>query len=231
MDVEKEILSLKNKTEYRLEDLLRIMEILRSDRGCPWDRAQGHKDLRKNLIEEAYEVADAIDREDPVSLREELGDLLLQIVFHAQMEKEKGVFDFDGVANDISLKMIRRHPHIFGEEKITDAAGSYDAWEQIKREEKGARPLSAEMDGVAKTLPSLVRAEKLLKKAAKAGAYTLDGVAQVYLAQPTDTAKSAMLADLRSICAAAALMDIDLEEALYFENEALIVNVREKENG
>ncbi len=151
-----------------LEQLLRIMARLRAPDGCPWDREQSHATLRQSVIEEAYEVAAAITADDQPNLREELGDLLLQVVFHSQMASERGEWDFDTVARGIVEKLVRRHPHVFGSENANDSAAVLVRWEEIKRAEKGIAPASA-LDGITDGLPSLMRAEKVQKKAAKVG--------------------------------------------------------------
>lgn len=152
-----------------MEQLLRIMARLRAPDGCPWDLEQTHASLRQSVIEEAYEVSAAINSGDDANLREELGDLLLQPVFHAQMAKDAGRFDFDDVARSIVEKLVRRHPHVFGTENAADAAEVLTRWDEIKRAEKGnAAPASA-LDGVTEGLPALMRAEKVQKRAAKVG--------------------------------------------------------------
>lgn len=150
-----------------LERLIRIMRHLRDPQlGCVWDQAQTFATIAPYTIEEAYEVADAIDRQDPVALCEELGDLLLQVVFHSQIADELGIFDFATVANGIADKMEARHPHIFG-----DAAGTMDTarWEDLKAAERDTKGQSSAMDGVANALPALVRAQKLQARAARDG--------------------------------------------------------------
>jgi MazG family protein len=151
-----------------LDQLLRIMARLRAPDGCPWDREQTHATLRATAIEEAYEVAAAISAGDDANLREELGDLLLQVVFHAQMARERGGWDFDAVATGIVHKLVRRHPHVFGTESAADSAAVLTRWEEIKREEKGAQHGSL-LDGISDGLPGLLRAEKIQKRAAKIG--------------------------------------------------------------
>ena len=151
-----------------LDQLLRIMARLRAPDGCPWDREQSHRTLRASVIEEAYEVAAAISAGDDANLREELGDLLLQVVFHAQMARERGGWDFDAVAAGIAEKLVRRHPHVFGSESAATSSDVLKRWEEIKREEKGAQSTSL-LDGVSGGLPGLLRAEKIQKRAAKAG--------------------------------------------------------------
>ena len=157
-----------------IQRLLEIMARLRDpQRGCPWDLQQSFKTIAPYTVEEAYEVADAIERDDLPSLRDELGDLLFQVVFHAQMAKEQGAFDFDAVANAICDKMERRHPHVFGDASIADAEAQTVAWEEQKRRERAQKRAGAEpagvLDDVPIALPSLTRANKLGKRAAQVG--------------------------------------------------------------
>lgn len=152
-----------------LDRLLRIMARLRDPvSGCEWDRAQSFTTIAPYTIEEAYEVADAIEREDLTALRDELGDLLLQVVFHARMAEEAGHFAFDDVAAAISDKMEARHPHLFGD-TADDGHGREVRWERIKAEERAAKGVAGALDGVALALPALLRAEKLQKRAARVG--------------------------------------------------------------
>lgn len=157
------------KDAYGIADLVEIVRLLRAPGGCPWDREQDHHTIRKNLIEETYEVAEAIDLEDRALLREELGDLLLQVVLHAQMEAEAGTFDFSGVCNDICQKLIVRHPHVFGQVSAKDTDEVLKNWEAIKQRTKGQTTAAQTLESVPKTLPALMRAEKLQKRAAKTG--------------------------------------------------------------
>jgi len=154
-----------------LNDLLRVMARLRSPTGCPWDREQDHKTLRHHAIEEVYELIDAIEAGDDHEMAEELGDLLLQVVFHCQLAHERGAFDFEKVTRRLVDKLIRRHPHVFGTTKVKDVDEVWANWEQIKHaEKKGTRhERPSALDGIPKHLPALLRAEKLLKKARKAG--------------------------------------------------------------
>jgi MazG family protein len=146
------------------------MAKLRSPTGCPWDREQTHMSLRRHAIEEVYELIDAIEARDDYEMAEELGDLLLQVVFHAQMAKERGAFDFEKVCRLIVEKLIRRHPHVFGKTKVKNVDEVWANWEKIKRAEKQGTHLERKsaLDGIPKHLPALLRAEKLLKKAKKA---------------------------------------------------------------
>ena len=154
-----------------IRQVLEVMAALRAPDGCPWDREQDHKSLLWHAIEEAYELMDAVEAGDEVELVEELGDLLLQVVFHAQLGCERGAFDFDQVCRVLVEKLVRRHPHVFGDLKVKDVDQVWANWERIKRAEKTGtrRERPSSLDGVPKHLPGLMRAQKLVKKATKAG--------------------------------------------------------------
>jgi len=157
------------KDRYDIEDLLEIMRILRSEDGCPWDREQDHKSIRKDFLEEVYEVCEAIDREDSALLREELGDVLLQVVFHARIEEEKGNFTFADSVNDICCKLIVRHPHVFGDVQADNTDEVLKNWNDIKQKTKGQETYTQTLESVCTALPSLMRAQKLSQRAARAG--------------------------------------------------------------
>jgi len=152
-----------DKSSYDFEDLKALVRVLRAPDGCPWDRVQTHESIRRNFIEEVYEACEAIDLKDPALLREELGDVLLHVVFHAGIEEDAGRFTVDDVCDGVVKKMIARHPAIFGGE------GEALSWDDLKRREKGQRTRGQELSGVAKSLPGTWRAEKLQKKAEQAG--------------------------------------------------------------
>ena len=156
---------LLEKESYGVDDLVTVVEVLRSEEGCPWDREQDHKSIRKDFIEETYEVIEAIDTDDPVLLREELGDVLLQVAFHAQIEREKQVFDLGDVANDVCVKLIHRHPHVFGDVIAETSEKVLSNWEAIKSEEKERRTVTDKLRAIPPMLPALMRAEKVGKKA------------------------------------------------------------------
>lgn len=156
---------LLEKKSYGVDDLVTVVEVLRSDEGCPWDREQTHKSVRKEFIEETYEVIEAIDTDNPVLLREELGDVLLQVAFHTQMEREKGGFTLDDVANDICVKLIHRHPHVFGDVVAETSEKVLSNWEIIKSEEKERKTVTDKLRSIPPMLPALMRAEKVGKKA------------------------------------------------------------------
>lgn len=163
---------------FELDPLVKVMSRLRSPDGCPWDIEQSHATLRRYIIEEVYEVLEAIDEQDSTHLCEELGDLLLQIVFHARMAEEAGDFSMQDVVDTVTEKLIRRHPHVFGDISVQDAAEVIVNWDAIKRREKKQKPKSA-LDGVPQGLPALLRANKLQMKAAKVG-FDWDDIAPVW---------------------------------------------------
>ena len=157
-----------NTEQGRFELLMEIMRKLRGPGGCPWDAEQSHDSLKRYILEEAYEVIEAIDSKDSVHLKEELGDLLLQPVFHAAIAEEKGEFTMDEVLDAISEKLIRRHPHVFGEAVIESSEAQVANWEKIKKEEKGVQRKSA-LSGIPPGLPALMQAQKITEKAARVG--------------------------------------------------------------
>ena len=159
----------KEKETYSVEDLVGIMQLLRGENGCPWDKEQTHTSIRNNLLEEAYETADAIDRLDDTDMAEELGDLLLQIVFHCQMAKERGAYDLDKVADGICKKLVYRHPHIFSNVVVNNSDEVFDNWDKLKNKEKQMQSFSDTLKAVPKAFPACLRAQKVQKRATKAG--------------------------------------------------------------
>src|SRR3989454_7239675 len=159
------------KNNSAINDLLKVMGRLRSPTGCPWDREQDHRSLRFHAVEEVYELIDAIEAGDDHEMLEELGDVLLQVVFHCQLAEERNAFDFEQVCRHLVDKLVRRHPHVFGEANAKTVDAVWAQWEKIKKAEKHgtrhARPSA--LDGIPRHLPALLRAEKLVKKARKAG--------------------------------------------------------------
>lgn len=210
----------KNQQHYSYQDLLDLVRLLRSPEGCPWDREQTHRSVRRGVIEEAYEVAEAIDRQDPAMMTEELGDLLMQVLFHICIGEEQNTFSEQTVYDRICKKLIFRHPHIF--DNAPDASSSTEeGWLAIKRLEKGQKTLGEELNGIAKTLPALTRAEKIAGKL-----YTgqteqemvgrLCEQAESFAGYPT----AQRLGELLFAAAAAAkFLKIDPEEALHRVNE------------
>lgn len=157
------------KDNYNMEDLLRLITVLRSPGGCPWDMKQTHESIKKNFIEETYEVIEAINKKDAASLREELGDVLLQVLLHCEMEREKDTFDFNDVVNELCQKLVVRHPHVFGDKSAADSAEALERWDEIKLKTKGMKKQSESMLKVPREFPALMRAQKVQQKAAKAG--------------------------------------------------------------
>lgn len=211
---------------YSFDDLCEIVTILRSNVGCPWDKEQTHKSLRKDFIEETYEVIEAIDTEDPKLLREELGDVLLQIVFHADIEHEEGRFDINDVANDISAKLIHRHPHVFGELKLDNSDDVLANWDKIKGVEKQRNTLTDKLRSIPPMLPALMRAQKVGKKASF---FDFGTVEEVYaklneeIAEVKDAAesgdKAAVMEEmgdlLLTVTSLARKLGVDSEQALF----------------
>ena len=158
-----------DKKQYRFEDLLEIIEKLRAENGCPWDRAQTHETIKMNLVEEAYEAIESLDSGDKDAFADELGDILLQVVFHAQIGKEEGTFSIEDVLYHVCHKMISRHTHIFGDDQADTPEAVLETWEKNKQKEKGQKSFTESMEGICSYLPALIRAEKVQSKAAKAG--------------------------------------------------------------
>ena len=162
----------KRKEKYTVDDLLTIMRLLRTPEGCPWDRAQTHRSIRGDFLEETYEAIEAIDREDRELLKEELGDVLLQVVFHSCIEEELGGFTFDEVVNGLCNKLIMRHPHVFGDKSASDTEQALENWDAVKRQSKPDQRQTRLLDNVPHALPALLRAEKVNKRAGRVGFQT-----------------------------------------------------------
>ncbi len=158
-----------HKDRYDMQDLLEVMRILRSPEGCPWDREQTHRSIRGDFLEETHEAIEAIDREDLDGLQEELGDVLLQVVFHACIEEEKNGFTFDDVVNDLCQKLVMRHPHVFGDLDAADVGQALKNWDAVKRQTKKGKTQTQLLDGVPHSLPALMRAGKVLGRARRVG--------------------------------------------------------------
>lgn len=157
------------KDNYDINDFLRLVTVLRSPGGCPWDRKQTHESIKKNFIEETYEVVEAINKADAEGLKEELGDVLLQVAMHSEMGSEKGSFDFNDVVNDICKKLVVRHPHVFGDAAAQNSDEALQNWDQVKLKTKGMKKQGEAMIKVPREFPALMRAQKVQEKAAKAG--------------------------------------------------------------
>ncbi len=182
--------------KHDFESLCQLTEILRSEEGCPWDREQTHESIRTDLIEETYEAVEAIDKADAALLREELGDVLFQVIFHSRIEEEAGRFSVNDVIGDIVDKMILRHPHVFGEVKADTSAEVLENWDKIKEKEKKRDTLKTVLEAVPKQYPALLRARKVQKKARKGG-LTVDGSA-ARLTELAEAAGAAETADERN---------------------------------
>lgn len=159
----------KFEGKYSMEQFLQIMKMLRAPNGCPWDREQTHKSIRNNFLEETYEVIDAIDRDSAEDMKEELGDVLMQVVFHSVIAEEENHFDFSDVVNEVSKKMVYRHPHVFGDVIAETSEKVLDNWEKLKRAEKSQSRYADTLKSVPLAFPALMRAQKLQNRAAKAG--------------------------------------------------------------
>ncbi len=205
-DIKKE---LAEKSTYSFDDLVKIMELLRSPGGCPWDMEQNHKSIRKNFIEETYEVCEAIDKEDDILLCEELGDVILQVVFHARIAEERGAFDMEKVLTGVCEKFVHRHPHIFGDVVANTSGQVLENWEKIKLEEKKTKDTTEDLQRVCTALPSLMRAQKLIKKA-KGSEYEYVKV----MSDAPENEEEAIARQLMDVCLSARERKIDAEEAL-----------------
>ena len=215
------------KNAYNCQDLENIVRILRHPGGCPWDQEQTHRSIRRNFLEEAYEAAEAIDTDDVDALKEELGDVLLQVYFHTSIEEDAGRFTLDDVADGVCKKLIYRHPHVFGDVTVESTDQVLSNWEELKKKEKHQDTQADAVDAVARTLPALWRAEKMKKKAAKAGFDWRDvSGALDKLSEELDELKAAALSGdgdpveelgdlLFSAVCVARFLDTDPEDALH----------------
>ena len=238
MNLNDEISALRQKQSYTFEDLLSVTRILRSENGCPWDREQDHHSIRSELIEETYEVIEAIDNDDRTLLREELGDLLFQIVFHSQIEAECDAFTVHDVIHDITKKMVHRHPHVFGDISVESSAEVLSNWEAIKTEEKQRNTLIDKLHAIPPMLPALMRASKVSKKigrtADKSATVLLDeleaelAVARAALASKCDDPNRVIGRLLTETVDLSLALGVNAEYALSKETDAIIEQVSEK---
>ena len=214
------MINFTRKPRYGYEDLLEIIRLLRSPEGCPWDRVQTHQSIRRGMLEEAYEAAEAIDNDDPVLLKEELGDVLMQVAFHTVIEEERGRFDFEQVCREVCEKLVFRHPNIFASSAAENAG--INSWDALKNKEKGRTTLADELGTVPVTLPALMRAQKLQKRAVRCGVPEPEGTqAPQALQQAVDGWNAAQHAAAAGELLFAAgnamrLAGVDAEEALTF---------------
>ena len=212
------------REHYTAEDLVQIIRILRDPvSGCPWDKVQTHASIRKNFLEETCEALEALDADDPAMIREELGDVLMQVVFHAVMEEERGRLDFEQVCREVCEKLVFRHPNIFASSAAENAG--INSWEALKNKEKGRKTLADELDTVPATLPALMRAQKLQKRAAAHGvgpadpdaaAAALKAAEAAWDARSEGNAQQAAGELLLAAADAMRLEGVDAEEALTF---------------
>lgn len=233
--MEKEKISyLLEKEKYDFEDLRAVMKILRSENGCPWDREQDHHSIRSNLIEETYEVVEAIDTENAELLREELGDLLFQIMFHSELEDEAGRFDVYDVTDEVCKKMITRHPHVFGTVEADTTAQVLKNWDAIKTEEKQRLSLGDKLRAIPPMLPSLMRAAKVNKKAKISEETSLQELRQRLIEQAEKLplegenaeAQSAKMGEiLLTVTQLCEKMQVDAEESLQHTTDDLIEKI------
>lgn len=218
------------KERYGFYDLCTVLELLRGEGGCPWDAEQTHESIRKNFIEETYEVIEAIDNKDAELLREELGDVMLQVVFHTQMEKERGAFDIDDVANDVCVKLIHRHPHIFGDVVASTTDQVLDNWEAIKNVEKSRETLYDKLNSVPPMTPALMRASKVAKKSGEykeRDVQDIAGGAAKMLSSAETLTENDLGSLLFEVSALASRLGIDPEEALFKTTNAFIERYKE----
>lgn len=230
------------KDSYDVYDLVEIIKVLRSENGCPWDKVQTHQSIRKDFLEEVYEVLEAIDMDSVPMLREELGDVLLQVVFHCEIETEKNNFKLNDVADEVCKKLIVRHPHVFGDVKVKDTDEVLKNWDSIKKETKGQKTYSDTLESVPKVFPALMRAQKLGKRATRAGLETtdVDEIIRSVEAEFNDLKGSVSQGDSSIIeeklgdlifncCSVARVMNLDAEESLQKANERYIERFKQTE--
>ena len=230
----KEILAKEN---YNIYDLADIVKVLRSENGCPWDKVQTHTSIRKDFLEEVYEVLEAIDCGDPAMLREELGDVLLQVVFHTSIETDKGNFDLDAVADEVCKKLIIRHPHVFGDVNADTVDKVLTNWDAIKKDEKHQQTYTDTLKSVPKVFPALMRAQKLTKRADRAGVDLEGKAAAIALIrqrldeiEAADAPQDEAFGNMLMLCAELArLTGVDAEEALGYECDSFTARFEELE--
>ena len=225
------IKAFKNKERYNVSDIAELVDILRSDEGCAWDREQTHKSVRNGIIEETYEFIEGLDRNDISLMKEELGDVMFQVFFHSGIAKENGTFSIDDVSDGICKKMVLRHPHVFGDVTVKDSKEVLSNWDKIKKSEKSRNTLGKELESVAVSLPSLIRAQKLLSRYKKEGGFVekdssklmLDIKDYVNKLDENQKPSSEDIGELLfKIVNLAYANDCNCEQALYEKNESFI---------
>ena len=219
------------KEHFTFDDLVELIKILRSPEGCPWDRVQTHRSIRNNFLEEAYEAVEGIDLADAHILREELGDVLLQVLLHAEISEKDGEFALQDVLDGLGKKLVYRHPHVFGEMTAENEAQALDNWDALKRREKGQKTSVQAVLSVAASLPALMRAQKLSKKAIKNGLWKQEGDItehlSAFLQTPNEQNAGRILFEIAAMCGAE---KIDAEQALFNENRNFCEQLAKKEN-
>ncbi len=227
------------KDKYDINDLLNVTRILRGENGCVWDREQDHKSIRMNVLEEAYEVMEAIDSDDADSLKEELGDLMFQAVFHCQIEDERGRFDFDDICDEVTKKMIYRHPHVFGDVSVQNSDEVLVNWEKLKKASKHQTDAASTLESVPNILPALMRGQKTAKRSADAGLSLSDTSQAVQLVKDRLEKLDLSIFDknedkvdedfgnlLFSLCILSRFIKKDSEKALTFAINKFIIRFR-----
>lgn len=239
MDIQQMINDLLKKETYGFDDLVNVVVILRSEQGCPWDKEQTHQSIRNDFIEETYEVIEAIDTEDPVLLREELGDVLLQVVFHARIEEQEGRFDINDVANDICVKLIHRHPHVFADVEADNSEQVLKNWESIKSVEKQRVSVTDKLRAIPPMYPALLRAQKVGKKAScfdfanaeQARDKVLEEVVEVMEVTQDPVEAEKEIGDLLlAVTSLARMIGVNAEEALFHATNRFIDRFEAIEN-
>lgn len=241
MNREQKIAYLLDKEHYSADDLNMIVEILRGEGGCPWDREQTHKSIRNDFIEETYEVIEAIETENSKLMQEELGDVLLQVVFHTEIEREAGRFEFSDVTDGICRKLIHRHPHVFGDVSVSSSEQVLSNWDKIKSEEKSRITMTDKLRSIPPMLPALMRATKVGKKAACFDFADAEAVL-IKLDEETAELKTAIASEskervseelgdlLLTITSLARKLGIDAEESLRYATDKFIDRFEKVEN-
>ena len=231
----KKIEYILSREKYDFYDLCAIMEILRGEGGCPWDTEQTHESIRKNLIEETYEVVEAIDSKNTELLREELGDVMLQVVFHTQMERELGNFDINDVAHDVCAKLVHRHPHIFGDVNAKTSDEVLKNWEAIKNEEKSRETLYDKLSSVPPMTPALMRASKVAKKSCEYKSLTNAEMIELIQSSlsrmsksPDNISQEELGEALFLLSALSSKTEFDAEEALFKKTNSCIAIYKDK---
>ncbi len=223
------------KETYTVKDIAELVEILRSENGCAWDREQTHKSVRNAIIEETYEFIEGLDKDDIALMREELGDVMFQVYFHAQIAKETGEFTLDDVADELCKKMVLRHPHVFGDVTVANSAEVLKNWDSIKKTEKSRDTLQKQLESVSSALPSLIRAEKLLSRSKREGLYVernadtlIENIQSKANALTADADATALGELLFAVTNLGYALKINSEEALYACNDRYIQKTLEE---